>query len=194
MKLIKATSDKVDGVRDRALLCFLADTGCRIGGLLCLRCQSTVEAAQKARWGHTESQSSQFPARLCEGISHQRGRYGDTVKCSTFLLINCSGFESHRTAKKTSASILPRCDPQTAREQVQRAAVNGPEHRKPGACHHIGNQSRAIARDGSECHAVWQEIERSPRNQRQCQECIAILIFPFQMRCRLDSSLEKHKT
>lgn len=40
MKLLQATGDKNDGVRDRALLCFLADTGCRLGGLLSLKIES----------------------------------------------------------------------------------------------------------------------------------------------------------
>lgn len=37
IKLMKATGDDAAGIRDRALLIFLADTGCRLGGLVSLR-------------------------------------------------------------------------------------------------------------------------------------------------------------
>ncbi len=36
-RLIAATGDDVQGKRDRAIVCFLADTGCRSGGLVSLR-------------------------------------------------------------------------------------------------------------------------------------------------------------
>lgn len=36
MRLLQATGDDNAGKRDRAILCFLADTGCRLGGLLSL--------------------------------------------------------------------------------------------------------------------------------------------------------------
>lgn len=37
IRLLEATGDNLAGIRDRALLCFLADTGCRLGGLLSLK-------------------------------------------------------------------------------------------------------------------------------------------------------------
>lgn len=37
VKLLNATGEDINGIRDRAILAFLADTGCRLGGLLGLK-------------------------------------------------------------------------------------------------------------------------------------------------------------
>jgi len=47
-KLFHATSDDVAGIRDRAVLAFLADSGCRAGGLLTLRLDDLYLDKQRA--------------------------------------------------------------------------------------------------------------------------------------------------
>lgn len=48
VKLLAATGDDPAGVRDRAILCFLADTGCRLGGLVKLKLENLQIAQRRA--------------------------------------------------------------------------------------------------------------------------------------------------
>jgi len=48
VKLFNATGDNVAGQRDRAILCFLADTGCRLNGLITLTLERLELADRRA--------------------------------------------------------------------------------------------------------------------------------------------------
>ena len=57
IQLYEATGDDIAGYRDRALLCMLADTGARLGGITSLKIEQlgirrayVVEKGNKARW------------------------------------------------------------------------------------------------------------------------------------------------
>lgn len=59
VRLFNATGDDTAGIRDRAILCFFADTGCRLGGLLSLT-QERLFIQQRRAVVHEKGNTSRF--------------------------------------------------------------------------------------------------------------------------------------
>lgn len=128
VKLFEATSDRVAGVRDRALLAFLADTGCRLGGVVSLKlddldvegCRALVrEKGNKTRTVVFTSITARFLASWLSVRSKRTG-YVFTSVVYPHNPLSKDGVEQILKRLKHRAGVTGRVNPHSFRHAFAR--------------------------------------------------------------------------
>jgi site-specific recombinase XerD len=131
-KLFEICGDDLKGKRDRAMLAFMADTGCRAGGLLALRPENLYldqgRAILREKGGKTRVVPfTRFTAQLMREWLEVRPIEAVTIFCNL-------GFDEHYARPlsgnglyqaikrlKTKAGVIGRCNPHSFRHGFARA-------------------------------------------------------------------------
>lgn len=127
VKLLQATGDGVAGVRDRAIICFLADTGCRLGGLLGLKLEHLQIAQHRALVNEKGNRMrmvvfTQYTARMLRNWLYLRVSPSDRVFVSlrTGEALTESGVNQVLKRLKKRANITGRVNPHSFRHGFAR--------------------------------------------------------------------------
>lgn len=130
VRIFNATGDGVNGLRDRAVLAFIADTGCRLGGLLSLTISNldianhravVIEKGDKQR--HVFF--THFTAQLLYLWLHERASPTDHVfvNIRTGAPITASGVAQLLKRLKRRAGVTGRVNPHAFRHSFARAYI-----------------------------------------------------------------------
>lgn len=127
LKLFNATGDDHAGARDRALLCFLADTGCRVGGALSLDVRGLNLAGRRAFVTEKGNAArllvfTHFTAQILNAWLAKHPQKSSAVFCSirTGERLTSSGISQIMQRLKAKAGVKGRVNPHSFRHGFAR--------------------------------------------------------------------------
>lgn len=127
VRLFEATGPAPTGSRDRAMLVFLADTGCRLGGLLSLRLED-LEVEDHRAWVHEKGQTTRrvvfthYTAQILQQWVAVRHSVTPYVFCNIFSgqKLTASGVNQLLKRLKKRAGVTGRVNPHSFRHNFAR--------------------------------------------------------------------------